>query len=295
MAKKKTKATKKAGKRKSSRPKAAPRKAGAKKKTGARKKRPVAATKKRPAAKRAPAAKVQLRTLAELLSTDEPAWPLVRSWIDAATNPVEVLPAKDPDRDFALLNTQVTVRSPLGALIHESGGLLIDHGWLRVLGSGHPKLPRTVPDWTLACGSFEPGTQPTFVLVGDDAVGGFFALDGGALGPGNGDVFYFAPDTCTWEPLDIGYGAWLDWCLVGDLASFYEELRWPGWEEEVRPLGGDQALAIYPPLWAQGPPLGERHRAPVPMSEMWSIQTQVYGPGLKDLPDGAQVTIKVTD
>lgn len=31
-----------------------------------------------------------VRSLAELLATDEPAWPMVQGWIGAATKPVEV-------------------------------------------------------------------------------------------------------------------------------------------------------------------------------------------------------------
>jgi hypothetical protein len=89
------------------------------------------------------------RPLHELLNTDEPAWPLVRSWLGEATNYVEALPPSDPARAEALLATQVTTRSPLGAVIYETGGLLVDHGWLRVLGSGHPRLPRTLPAWNL--------------------------------------------------------------------------------------------------------------------------------------------------
>ncbi|MES4793482.1 MAG: hypothetical protein C4321_11330, partial [Chloroflexota bacterium] len=32
-------------------------------------------------------------------------------------------------------------------------------------------------------------------LVDDDVLGGVFALDGGGLESGRGDLFYFAPDT----------------------------------------------------------------------------------------------------
>ena len=263
--------------------------------TPRRKAKPARKRAKAKPAKREPApAPFVLRSLAELLATDEPAWPLVRGWIDAATKPVEVLPAGD-DRGQELVNTQVTVRSPMGAVIHETGGLLVDHGWLRILGSGHPRLPRTVSGWSTACGKLEPGAPPPLLLVADDVLGGFFALDGGALGPGKGDVYYFAPDSCEWEPLEIGYSAFLRWCLSGDLAKFYREQRWPGWEEQVAKLDGDQGLLVYPPLWASGPPVGERHRGAVPLRELWGMHTEVYGPQLHDLPDGTQVTLRATD
>jgi hypothetical protein len=87
------------------------------------------------------------RTLQELLNVDEPAWPLVQSWLREAINPLEALPPSDPARGEALVATQVTTRSPMGAVIYETGGLLVDHGWLRLLGSGHSRLPRSLPGW----------------------------------------------------------------------------------------------------------------------------------------------------
>ncbi len=89
------------------------------------------------------------KTLEELICIDDPGWPEVQKWIAEAKNHVEVLPASDPARSEALLETQVTTRSIMGAIVYETGGLLIDHGWLRVLGSSHEKLKRTMPQWTL--------------------------------------------------------------------------------------------------------------------------------------------------
>jgi hypothetical protein len=70
-----------------------------------------------------------MRTLAELTATPDPAWPLVQGWLAEATNSVEALPPPDPRRrDAALLAVQVTLRSPLGAVVYETGGLLVDDG-----------------------------------------------------------------------------------------------------------------------------------------------------------------------
>src|SRR5438067_305284 len=110
------------------------------------------------------------RILQELLNTTEPAWPLVCNWIKEATNPTEILPASDPARGEALVAAQVTTRSPMGAIIYETGGLLIDQNWLRVLGSGHPHLPRSLPQWNHGRSWIEPGTSPPFLLVADDVV-----------------------------------------------------------------------------------------------------------------------------
>lgn len=213
-----------------------------------------------------------MRQLTELLEKNDPAWPLVQEWIRAATNPVEVLPASDPQRAEALVQLQVTTRSPMGAVVYETGGILIDHGWLRFLGSGHPRLPRSPPEWNRGRTWTDPQRPPPLLLVADDVVGGFFALNGGGLDGPAGNAFYFAPDSLCWEDLDFGYTSLLNWALSGDLARFYAGSRWPGWEAEVRQMHGGQAFSIYPFLCAEGPPVGERARRPVPVDEIYSLQ-----------------------
>jgi hypothetical protein len=211
------------------------------------------------------------RPLSELLNTDEPAWPVVQSWLHEATNPVEVLPASGPARAEALVAIQVTTRSPMGAVIYETGGLLVDHGWVRILGSGHPRLPRSLPAWNIGRSWTDPQESPPFLLVADDVVGGFFAVNGGALGEDKGNVYYFAPDSLSWETLGASYSDFLLWCFSGDLAQFYKDYRWPGWEDDVKALGGDQGFSIYPPPCTAGPRFSERHRGVVPLDELYRL------------------------
>jgi hypothetical protein len=220
-----------------------------------------------------------MRPLAELINRIEPAWPMLQAWIAAATNRVEVLPPiDDTTRGDALYQTQVTTRSPMGAVIYETGGLFIDGGWLRVLGSGHSRLPRSLPAWNWPRTHLGDGAPPPFVLIADDVVGGFFAIDGGGLAIDHGKVCYFAPDTLKWESTGRGYGEFLDFCFRGDLAKYYENFRWPGWEQEIASLSGDRVIHIYPPLWAKGPTIGERHRGSVPISEMYALHIDADAP-----------------
>jgi len=145
------------------------------------------------------------RALEELINTEDPGWPLVQEWIADAAVSVEILP-KDPEKSAkALLETQVTTRSPMGAIVYESGGLLIDHGWVRVLGSGHAKLPRSLPEWNAHARKELNEEDPGYLFIGDDVLGGFFAHDGGGLGEGKGEVFYYAPDTVVWENLGLKF------------------------------------------------------------------------------------------
>src|SRR5262249_49040994 len=69
------------------------------------------------------------------------AWPEIRNLVRSSPSPVRVLEAPESRRDMALEALQVTTRSHLGALVGECGGLMVDNGWLRILGAGSDGLP----------------------------------------------------------------------------------------------------------------------------------------------------------
>jgi hypothetical protein len=197
----------------------------------------------------------------------DPAWPLVQGWVADAVNSVEVLPPPtEAERRATLTATGVTTRSPMGAVAYETGGLLVDHGWVRVLGGGHPRLPRTLPAWNV-------GRSAGFYLVADDVLGGFFALNGGGIdGPPN-HIYYHAPDTLRWIAMTgMGYTAFLQWLFDGDLSLFYRALRWPSWRADVSAVGGDQVLSCAPPLWTvEGKDLFNVNRRVIPIAEAYAL------------------------
>lgn len=84
-----------------------------------------------------------MKPLDELVDLKEPAFVLINEWLSSAKNDCVLLPPST-ERGEVLVNTQVTTRSPLGAIAYEAGGVLTDHGWLRFPGSGHPSLRRTL-------------------------------------------------------------------------------------------------------------------------------------------------------
>ena len=214
--------------------------------------------------------RVNVRSYPELLS-DDPAWPELAALAAGAVGRVVVLPQTAEAARACLEGLQVTTRSPLGAIAHETGGMFVDRGWVRVLGSGHPLLSRTLGGWNHHLGI--PVAQ--LLIVADDVIGGVFAVNGGALGPAPGNVYYFAPDSLGWSDIGCGYGAWLRWVFTGDLAKFYEGSRWPGWETEVAECGGDRAFTLYPPPWTvQGQDLAKVSRRPAPADQVWRYQLE---------------------
>lgn len=210
------------------------------------------------------------------------AWPQVVSLIDAAPFPVEIAPPS-PDAAQDLARLGLTEESSLGAMVANTGGLMIDHGWVRLFGSYSERLHRSVVSWNQDQGVWTGERAPPLLVVGDDILGGMFALDGGAFGGDRGLVWYFGPDTLKWESLNCGYTALLHFLIGVGLDTFYADHRWPGWTSEVEALSGDGALFIHPPLWAVGPAIPERHRGAVPMAEMLATHAKV----LPELNKGA--------
>lgn len=214
----------------------------------------------------------KMRSVDELINKTEPGWTLVQEWIKSAKNKVEILTVDTTRAKDALYKTQVTTRSPMGAVVYMTGGLLIDDGWLRILGSGNTKLNWTLPDWNKGKSFKEFGETPSFLLIADDAIGGFFLLNGGGLGKDLGKVYYFSPDNLEYEPLDLTYTEFLLFCFDHDLNKFYEGKRWIKWREEVSNLAGDKVYNFFPFLYTkEGKNINKVSRKAIPVEEQYSF------------------------
>lgn len=194
---------------------------------------------------------------------------MVFEWISASPKTVEVIPTSEALGAAALLALQVTTASTLGAMAYETGGIIIEDGWLRLLGAESARLGRGIASWNRMEG--ESHRLIGGLLIADDAMGGFFAINGGGLPGPAGNVFYLAPDTCSWEDLNMGHTDWVHWAVTEDLSGFYESMRWAGYKDEVASLGCDQCIMVYPFLWAEGPTIAHRSRRPIPVEEAWGL------------------------
>ncbi len=212
-----------------------------------------------------------MKPLADLLEQKEPAWPTVKEWVQKAKNPVEILETTGRRGADVLLALQVTTRSPMGAIAFETGGLLVDHGWLRILGSGGLRMEGDLARWNGLTPRPLVEAFSGAMIVAHDVLGGFFALDGGALGDGKGGACYLAPDTLEWEDLGFGYSALVQWALNRDLQKFYGDFRWVGWEAEVKALSPDTGFNFDPPLFTEAESMVSRSRRAVPMAELLGL------------------------
>ncbi len=237
---------------------------------------------------------MQKRTLKELIDLIDPAWPLVQEWLTKARNSVEVLPTDRRRGEEVLLHLQVTTRSSPGAIALETGGILIDHGWLRFLGSGNEHMQGNLLFWNAKGEILKTHPLPGAFIVAHDVLGGFFALNGGAFSGESGSAFYFAPDRLKWENTKLSYSQLLQWAVNGDLDVFYKGLRWLGWKDEVRQMSSDQGFSILPFLWTgPNPPIAERSRRAVPLTELWGLQ-QELARQIGDAKPGTPINIHFT-
>jgi len=217
-------------------------------------------------------AQTKMRSLDELINKVDPGWTFVKQWIDSAKNKVEILSVDTVNAKNVLYNTQVTTRSPMGAIIFMTGGLLIDNGWIRILGSGNSKLNRTLPDWNKGKAFKDFGQPAPFLLIADDALGGFFILNGGGLGKDLGKVYYFSPDNLEYEPLNLTYSDFLNFCFNNNLDEFYQGYRWTNWMDEVSDLSGDKIFNFFPPLWTkEGKDVNKVSKRAIPIEEQYSL------------------------
>jgi hypothetical protein len=209
-----------------------------------------------------------MRPLTELIDTREHAWGTVCEWLADGSGDYRICPANRERGERTLLHLQVTTRSPLGAVALEAEHLSLDHGWLRILGAGSERVPG-LAEWN------PDMSRQGFLIVAHDVLGGVFALNGGGIAAAPKDLAYFAPDTLEWESFELGYSAFLQWATTDSMQQFYGPQRWVGWEIDCSGLGADQGFSIYPPLWAKGPPIGERSHKPIAILELWAVENEM--------------------
>lgn len=184
-----------------------------------------------------------MKDLAQLVDQN-PAWNVVKTWFEAANNAYEVLAPDVENAGKELVGMQLSTATPLGSMIFYTGGLLIDHGWLRILGSGSAKLPRGFFEWNFGKTFEQSGERPFHLLVADDVAGGYFAINGGGLGEKIGNVYYFHPKKQKWESIGLNYSQFLGWALTADIASFYHDLRWENWQQDIEKINGNQVFNL---------------------------------------------------
>ena len=217
------------------------------------------------------------RSLEELQNTDEPGIEVIRDWLGQASgNGAVLLTHEKALAEATLLQLQVTTRSLLGAVVYDTGGILVDDGFLRILGSGRE---RSLLQSNRSAGLLTDNEDPSgALLVADDVMGGLFALNGGGFGSENmGEVFYLAADEMAWTPLEMGYSDFLAWCLTGDRTMLYETLAsFDAFTYRPRPPISS-TYSFYPFLWTREAHAQTPDVRVIPAEEIVRLRLELVG------------------
>ncbi|MCY9584689.1 DUF2625 domain-containing protein [Paenibacillus alvei] len=207
-------------------------------------------------------------------AVNEQTWKEILQLFENGNNRINVLSA-DPVRGKntgAIL--QVSERSYIGAIARHSGGVLVDGGWIKLLGSGNDAVFGDLLSWN-GFGD-DIGIMPLHgaCMIAYDLAGGFFALNGGCFESEGNHVYYFAPDTLEWENTELLYSDFCEWLANGDLALFYRTFRWNGWEKDIAALKRNEAISYFPPLWTEEGSAEHSSRKAVPVADLWNSYIQ---------------------
>ena len=216
-----------------------------------------------------------VRSIEELTEVTDPSWPEIQEMASTSTNAVTIIPCEPENGQKALYRLQMTAHSTLGGIVLNCAAMTVDHGWIKVLGSGLPGLPDPA---TVAGFPSNPGDTPPVspgLVVAVDVLGGQFAIDGGGLGVQPGQICYWAPDALSWQGLGCGHSAFIGWLLSGDRGTFYNLFRWPGWETETEQLGIAQGYSVVPFLWTKEYDVATASRAVVPLNELFGLSSEM--------------------
>lgn len=200
-----------------------------------------------------------------------PAWSKIEQWKASATNPIQFFPADTTRAKFTLFRADFDINSTLAAFAFNSGGMIVDGGWLRVLGSGCDKFNRGLIEWNK--GKTVAGSDTVkYFLVADDVVGGFFAL---YLTPHtrfeNALVYYQGPNDRRWVSTGLHYDNFLQFCFAGEIKMFYNNYRWEGWKKEIHMINTNQTISCYPEFWTEGARDTKLKRRVVPVQKLWDL------------------------
>jgi len=87
--------------------------------------------------------------------------------------------------------------------------------------------------------------------VASDVPGGLYAINISRFPENRNMIWYFAPDSLEWECLELSYNEFVAWSLQGDTDGYYSSMRWQSWKEDVKDIAMNDAILIYPFLWAK--------------------------------------------
>ena len=173
------------------------------------------------------------------------------------------------------------------SLLSLHNGLTAFDGGLRIFGTEPGKLP-TLQEWNQQNGwrsAYKELIKKTLVFFAEDVFGNQFALD-------DGKVLYFDVENGRATPFGDSFLQWLS-SIIEDPVDRLQLMPYKNWRGKGERLEPSEHLCpVYPFIVKADPPLHELYR----VNSVEDMQYKGhFAYQIKDVPDGAQIKIKVTD
>jgi hypothetical protein len=173
------------------------------------------------------------------------------------------------------------------SLLSLHNGLTAFDGGLRIFGTKPGKLP-TLQEWNEQKGwrsAYKELVKETLIFFAEDVFGNQFAFD-------DGGVVYLDVENGRAAPFANSFSQWLS-IILEDPVDTLQLMLYKGWLGKGERLEPSEHLCpVYPFIVKADPPLKELYRVKS-MEDMLYKGNFAYQ--IKDVPDGAQIKIKVTE
>lgn len=183
---------------------------------------------------------------------------------------IQIYETNTKKAEYTLNKLQITTHSVLGSVINFSSGITIDN-WIRVLGSTGMVKNRDILSWNTTAQNDTVNHFSDRLIVADDAIGGIFAMDLSPVKGKKGEIWYFAPDSLQWENLNIQYSEFIPWTFGNGMEQFYQGMRWSNWRNDVKTVGFNEGILIYPFLWSKECDIETADKKIVSIEELYKI------------------------
>lgn len=189
-------------------------------------------------------------------------WQEIERMFERSQNKVRLKQSNNEDKNI-LEKLNVNEQSVLGQMLLNVSGVIIND-YLRIWGSSEPNI-------LLLNDSVKQFYTGNKLIVANDIWGGLFAISNGDFEGNVRDIWYFAPDLLKWENLKINYAEFISWACGSGLGEFYQSFLSQDIDSIACKINVNQAILIYPFLWAKECNLETADKKIVSLEELVAI------------------------
>ncbi|HFI0151188.1 TPA: DUF2625 family protein [Streptococcus suis] len=121
---------------------------------------------------------------------------------------------------------------------------------------------------------YEKNYGTASLLVAYDIFGGLFVIKDYQFG--GKQMWYFAPDTMSWENLNITYESFIEWVCTDEFSLFYSDFPIEHIRANPIRIEEDNVLLIYPYLWSKEYKTGVPSINVISFRELFELNQDIY-------------------